>query len=101
MKKLLKPKKDKATKTKEKKKKEEVPKGTKETDNSQENTNHQRSFGHPAALYDPNWLMPPQSNVIHVEHSMEAPSDPRPNAFFDNRNGVMRVYHGSSFGNPT
>lgn len=96
MKKLLKPKKkDKSIKEKRDKSKE------KKAEAAPENRKvHNAAFSHPATAYDPNWLMPPQSNVVHVEHSIEAPSDPRPNAFFDNRHGVMRVYHGSSYGNP-
>ncbi|KAI1457736.1 hypothetical protein F4805DRAFT_163404 [Annulohypoxylon moriforme] len=47
------------------------------------------------------FVMPSQSRVLHVEHSVEQPSDPHPNAFYDNRNGVMRVYHGPAYGNPT
>ncbi|KAI1496736.1 hypothetical protein F5X99DRAFT_421905 [Biscogniauxia marginata] len=47
-----------------------------------------------------NFLLPPRSHILHVEHAVEAPDDPRPNAFYDNENGVMRVYHGPAYGNP-
>lgn len=47
---------------------------------------------------DPN--LHPQAHVVRVEHAVESPYDPRPNAFYDNGNGVMRVYHGPFYGNP-
>ncbi|KAL7626739.1 hypothetical protein AAE478_003513 [Parahypoxylon ruwenzoriense] len=54
----------------------------------------------PAEFHRGNFLLPPRSRVLQVEHAVEAPGDPRPNAFFDNGNGVMRVFHGPAYGNP-
>ncbi|OTA91809.1 hypothetical protein M434DRAFT_388184 [Hypoxylon sp. CO27-5] len=47
-----------------------------------------------------NILLPRRSRVLSVEHAVEIPQDPQPNAFYDNVNGVMRVYHGPIYGNP-
>ncbi|KAI1144163.1 hypothetical protein F5Y05DRAFT_19277 [Hypoxylon sp. FL0543] len=47
-----------------------------------------------------NILLPPQSRLVQLEHAVEVPHDPRPNAFFDNSIGVARVYHGPAYGNP-
>ncbi|KAI1375903.1 hypothetical protein F4677DRAFT_105014 [Hypoxylon crocopeplum] len=55
----------------------------------------------PAGIRQGNFLLPPETRVLHVEHTLEMPQDPRPNAFFDNVNGVMRVYHGPMYGNPS
>lgn len=38
--------------------------------------------------------------MIIREDVLENPSDPRPNAFFDARTGMLRVYHGPMYGNP-
>ncbi|KAK6950465.1 hypothetical protein Daesc_008793 [Daldinia eschscholtzii] len=46
-----------------------------------------------------NFLMPPHPRVLQVEHAVELPNDPRPNAFFDGVHGIMRVYHGPHYGN--
>ncbi|KAI1808547.1 hypothetical protein F4811DRAFT_246090 [Daldinia bambusicola] len=46
-----------------------------------------------------NFLMPPHPRVLQVEHAVELPNDPRPNAFFDGAHGIMRVYHGPHYGN--
>ncbi|KAF7530144.1 hypothetical protein G7054_g9675 [Neopestalotiopsis clavispora] len=48
----------------------------------------------------PDLLMPVSAHVVQVEHSIESAEDPRPNAFYDVEHGVMRVYHGSAYGNP-
>ncbi|KAI1107235.1 hypothetical protein F4804DRAFT_298064 [Jackrogersella minutella] len=47
-----------------------------------------------------NFVLPAKSRVVHVEHAVEDPQDPRPNAFYDNANGITRVYHGPVYGNP-
>ncbi|TLD23284.1 hypothetical protein PspLS_07195 [Pyricularia sp. CBS 133598] len=47
----------------------------------------------------PNLLMPVKAQVLQVEHAIETPDDPRPNAFVDNQYGVLRVYHGPAYGN--
>ena len=44
--------------------------------------------------------MPIKSQVLQVEHAVETPDDPRPNAFVDNQHGVCRIYHGPAYGNP-
>ncbi|KAI1854495.1 hypothetical protein JX266_000613 [Neoarthrinium moseri] len=49
----------------------------------------------------PELLMPTSAQVLQVEHSVETVADPRPNAFFDAEHGIMRVYHGQAYGNPT
>ncbi|KAI1094529.1 hypothetical protein F5B19DRAFT_37566 [Rostrohypoxylon terebratum] len=46
------------------------------------------------------FVLPPESRVMHVEHTVEDSEDPHPNAFYDNKNGIMRVYHGPAYGNP-
>lgn len=47
----------------------------------------------------PNWVMPPRTKVMRIEHTIENENDPRPNAFFDSGKGITRVYHGPMFGN--
>lgn len=47
----------------------------------------------------PNWIMPPRTKVMRVEHAIEKENDPRPNAFFDSAKGITRVYHGPMYGN--
>ncbi|XXH04868.1 Dephospho-CoA kinase cab5 [Hypoxylon texense] len=54
----------------------------------------------PPEMRQANFFMPPRPHVVQVEHAVEVQEDPRPNAFFDNANGVMRVYHGPVYGNP-
>lgn len=49
----------------------------------------------------PGLLLPPRTSVMHVEHAVETPQDPRPNAFYDNESGTTRVYHGPAYGNPS
>ncbi|KAI1312104.1 hypothetical protein F5Y03DRAFT_264225 [Xylaria venustula] len=56
--------------------------------------------GYPPYLRQPNMLLPPQTTVMQLEHAVEDPQDPRPNAFFDNDSGTTRVYHGPAYGNP-
>ncbi|KAI1189854.1 hypothetical protein F5B17DRAFT_389742 [Nemania serpens] len=51
-------------------------------------------------MRQPNLLLPPRSSVMQVEHAVEVPQDPRPNAFYDNDSSTMRVYHGPAYGNP-
>lgn len=45
-------------------------------------------------------IKPSRGEVVLREDVIECPSDPRPNAFFDTRTGVLRVYHGPVYGNP-
>lgn len=47
----------------------------------------------------PNWIMPPHTKVVRIEHAVENENDPKPNAFFDTTKGITRVYHGPVFGN--
>ncbi|KAI4870920.1 hypothetical protein F4820DRAFT_402389 [Hypoxylon rubiginosum] len=54
----------------------------------------------PPEIRQANFLMRPRPHVLQVEHAVEVQDDPRPNAFFDNVNGIMRVYHGPVYGNP-
>ncbi|KFY41621.1 hypothetical protein V494_02891 [Pseudogymnoascus sp. VKM F-4513 (FW-928)] len=46
-------------------------------------------------------ILPSRAEVIIREDVLENASDPRPNAFFDARTGMLRVYHGPMYGNPT
>lgn len=48
---------------------------------------------------EPNLIMPIRSKVMQVEHALEGPDDPRPNAFYDAAKGIARVYHGPQYGN--
>jgi hypothetical protein len=48
----------------------------------------------------PNLILPIRAEVLQVEHTVEGPEDPSPNAFVDNHNGIVRVYHGPVYGNP-
>lgn len=50
---------------------------------------------------EPNLIMPVRSKVLQCEHTIEGPSDPRPNAFMDSGKGIVRVYHGPTWGNHT
>ncbi|ROV99088.1 hypothetical protein VMCG_06647 [Cytospora schulzeri] len=50
---------------------------------------------------EPNLIMPVRSKVLQCEHTVEGPSDPRPNAFVDSGKGIVRVYHGPTWGNHT
>ncbi|OBT40196.1 hypothetical protein VE00_08815 [Pseudogymnoascus sp. WSF 3629] len=45
-------------------------------------------------------ILPSRAEVIIREDVLENASDPRPNAFFDARTGMLRVYHGPMYGNP-
>ncbi|RDW65433.1 hypothetical protein BP5796_10125 [Coleophoma crateriformis] len=45
-------------------------------------------------------IQPSRADVVVREDVIECPSDPRPNAFFDARTGILRVYHGPMYGNP-
>ncbi|KAI1661922.1 hypothetical protein F4813DRAFT_398391 [Daldinia decipiens] len=53
----------------------------------------------PYAPQQVNFLMPSHARMLQVEHAVELPNDPRPNAFFDGVHGIMRVYHGPHYGN--
>lgn len=48
----------------------------------------------------PNLIMRPEARVVQIEHALETPYDPRPNAFYDNGKGITRVYHGPQYANP-
>lgn len=48
---------------------------------------------------EPNLIMPIRSKVMQVEHALEGPNDPQPNAFYDAAKGIARVYHGPQYGN--
>lgn len=54
----------------------------------------------PPDLRTPHLIMPPRAEVLQIEHAVETPEDPRPNAFVDNEHGICRVYHGPAYGNP-
>ena len=45
-------------------------------------------------------VLPVEAKVLVVEHVVELPSDPRPNAFYDSGSNTLRVYHGQVYGNP-
>ncbi|KAG9232027.1 hypothetical protein BJ875DRAFT_497824 [Amylocarpus encephaloides] len=48
----------------------------------------------------PQIIQPVRAEVIMREDVLEGPSDPRPNAFYCAKTGVLRVYHGPQYGNP-
>ncbi|KAJ9165477.1 hypothetical protein NKR19_g388 [Coniochaeta hoffmannii] len=54
----------------------------------------------PPEIRNPNLIVPPRAEVLQIEHAVESPEDPRPNAFVDNEHGICRVYHGPAYGNP-
>ncbi|RKF81849.1 hypothetical protein GcM3_031025 [Golovinomyces cichoracearum] len=41
-----------------------------------------------------------RAEVVIREDVIESHNDPRPNAFFDSKTGILRVYHGPVYGNP-
>lgn len=43
-------------------------------------------------------IMRPQTRILQVEHAIETHNDPRPNTFYDDASGRMRVYHGQIYG---
>jgi hypothetical protein len=45
-------------------------------------------------------IQPVRAEVVMREDVIESPTDPRPNAFFCLKTGVLRVYHGPEYGNP-
>ncbi|TQS34284.1 hypothetical protein Golomagni_05339 [Golovinomyces magnicellulatus] len=45
-------------------------------------------------------IQAPRAEVVIREDVIESHSDPRPNAFFDSKTGILRVYHGPVYGNP-
>lgn len=47
----------------------------------------------------PKLIMPTRAKVVQVEHTVESLNDPAPNAFFDSKKGITRVYHGPKWGN--
>lgn len=51
-------------------------------------------------IRNPNLIVPARAEVLQIEHAVETPEDPRPNAFVDNEHGICRVYHGPAYGNP-
>jgi hypothetical protein len=53
-----------------------------------------------SGLRAPNLVLPIRAELFQVEHAIEAPEDPVPNAFVDTNQGVVRVYHGPRYGNP-
>lgn len=62
---------------------------------------HLPPYSQESNIRPPNLLMPVKAQVLQVEHAIETPDDPRPNAFVDNQYGVLRVYHGPAYGNAT
>lgn len=47
----------------------------------------------------PTLIEVPITKVMQIEHAQESRWDPRPNAFYDGRRGIARVYHGEKYGN--
>ncbi|KAI9733480.1 MAG: hypothetical protein M1818_007228 [Claussenomyces sp. TS43310] len=45
-------------------------------------------------------IQPSRAEVVIREDVIECANDPRPNAFFDAKTGILRVYHGPNYGNP-
>lgn len=45
-------------------------------------------------------ILPSRAEVLIREDVIESATDPRPNAFFDAKTGLLRVYHGPHYGNP-
>ncbi|RDA87734.1 hypothetical protein CP532_1766 [Ophiocordyceps camponoti-leonardi (nom. inval.)] len=56
------------------------------------------SMGHPHP-FRPQLIEPIRAEVVHTEKVMETADDPPPNAFYDPKHGVLRVYHGAKYGN--
>ncbi|KAF2964563.1 hypothetical protein GQX73_g9025 [Xylaria multiplex] len=82
----------------------EVPKKVKSKPKEEKEKGPKKVTGYPPArspphIRQPNMLLPPRTSVMRVEHAVEDPVDPRPNAFFDNDSGTTRVYHGPAYGN--
>ncbi|TGJ81991.1 hypothetical protein E0Z10_g6777 [Xylaria hypoxylon] len=83
----------------------EVPKKVKPKSKIEREKGPKKVTGYPPArsppyIRQPNMLLPPRTSVMQIEHAVENPGDPRPNAFFDNDSGTTRVYHGPAYGNP-
>ncbi|KAF4123195.1 hypothetical protein GMORB2_6745 [Geosmithia morbida] len=46
----------------------------------------------------PNYIEPIRAEVVQTERVIETPEDPSPNAYYDARNNIVRVYHGPVWG---
>lgn len=55
--------------------------------------------GHPYShARPPNLIAPIRAEVMHTERVVETKDDPLPNAYYDALHNVVRVYHGSVYG---
>lgn len=52
----------------------------------------------PSHVRRPHLLGPVRTEVVQTERVIETPEDPSPNAFYDPRANIMRVYHGPVWG---
>ena len=68
---------------------------TKTSDSLQET---QQKLPFPHARH-PQLLEPIKAQLVHTEKVIEGPNDPMPNAYYDSQNNLLRVYHGSTYGN--
>ncbi|KAH8126444.1 hypothetical protein FP744_10002644 [Trichoderma asperellum] len=97
-----------AEKEKESEAKSDAGKGkAKEIDDSKKLTAEATSLpyeskyanGHPYAhSRPPNLISPIRAEVMHTERVVETQDDPLPNAYYDALHNVVRVYHGSVYG---
>ena len=46
----------------------------------------------------PNLIEPIRAEVVQTERVVESPEDPPPNAYYDQKHNVLRVYHGPVYG---
>ncbi|KAI1335540.1 hypothetical protein F5Y15DRAFT_246673 [Xylariaceae sp. FL0016] len=89
---------------------EVIKKGRKKAKANDKTNNKRKSHEKPEKSFPPahlppemrqvQFLLPPRSQVLQVEHAVEGSEDPRPNAFYDHEGGIMRVFHGPVYGNP-
>ncbi|KAL6903065.1 hypothetical protein GGI43DRAFT_433170 [Trichoderma evansii] len=97
-----------AEKEKEETAKSEANKGKdKEADDSKKPTAEATSLpyatkyadGHPYShARPPNLIAPIRAEMMHTERVVETQDDPLPNAYYDALHNVVRVYHGSVYG---
>lgn len=95
-------------KEKEAEAKSEAVKGKdKETGDSKKPTAEAASLPHDTKYLDghpypharpPNLIAPIRAEIMHTERVVETKDDPLPNAYYDALHNVVRVYHGSVYG---
>ncbi|PSR90368.1 hypothetical protein BD289DRAFT_452389 [Coniella lustricola] len=80
---------------------EETPQPNKYKKSKKKKNSDKNSFRLPKYPKElqPTLVMPTRARVVQVEHAVESPNDPAPNAFFDSKKGITRVYHGPRWSN--